>query len=137
MPETTTVTNANDGFLANIVAQSEMVRTQTSPKPEEQQRLTALQEQKKLDAQKLIREFLAQVSDDAYYKATLANWYEKTDDTLAEKFAGQPVLQEHARDVVKGNVVDVVAAIKTRIAQIDDLLQLQLDTILHDDNFQA
>lgn len=137
MPDTTTVTDVNDGFLARIVAESDMVRVQTSPKPEEQQRLTALQEEKKQDAQKLIREFLEQVGNDAYYKATLTNWYQHTDDILAEKFAGQPVLQERARGVVEGNVDDVVAAVKTRIAQIDDLLQLQLDTILHHEHFQA
>lgn len=135
MPDT--VEN-NDGFLAKIVAQSGMVRTDTNGKSgDELKRMQALQEERTRDAQNLIKEFLEQVSFDPYYKATLKTWYEKPDDTLAEKFPGQPALTEKMRKVLEGDTSDVVAAIKMRIAQIDELIQIQLDKVLHDPDFQA
>jgi type VI secretion system protein ImpC len=105
-------------------------------------------------AQGLVEEFLKQVKGDAYYQATVQEWYQATDDTLAKKYPDQPTLQERLKmtlvpaganlaDVVapKGDTSDdttyVVAAIQTRIAQIDELLQTQLDLILHHKDFQA
>jgi len=141
MPKTADNNNAendkNDGFLAKIVAQSGMVRTDTNGKSgDELKRLQILQEERQKDAQNLVKEFLEQVAFDPYYKATLKTWYDRPDDTVAEKFPGQPVLSEKVRKVLEGDSSDIVAAIKTRIAQIDELIQIQLDKILHDSEFQ-
>lgn len=128
----------NDGFLAKIVAQSGMVRTDTNGKSgDELKRMQTLQEERTRDAQNLIKEFLEQVSFDPYYKATLKSWYDNPDDTLSEKFPGQPALTEKMRKVLEGDTSDVVAAIKMRIAQIDELIQIQLDKVLHNPDFQA
>lgn len=136
MPDTTT--QPNDDFLAKIVVQSGMVRTDTGGKSgDELARLQTIQEERKKDAANLVREFLEQVSFDPYYKATLGSWYTDPDTTLAEKYPDQPGLAERIRKVLQGDTSDIIAAIKTRIAQIDELLQLQLDQVLHDPAFQA
>jgi len=136
MPDVTT--QPNDDFLANIVVQSGMVRTDTNGKSgDELVRLQAIQEQRKKDAGNLVREFLEQVSFDPYYKATLSSWYADPDAALTERYPDQPGLTERMRKVLDGDSSDIIAAIKTRIAQIDELLQLQLDQILHDPDFQA
>ncbi|HTF62460.1 MAG TPA: type VI secretion system contractile sheath large subunit [Edaphobacter sp.] len=115
-----------------------MVRADTNGKSgPELARLQVIQEERKKDAENLVREFLEQVSFDPYYKATLKSWYADTDGTLAEKYPDQPGLAERIRKVLQGDTSDIVAAIKTRIAQIDELLQLQLDQILHNPAFQA
>jgi type VI secretion system protein ImpC len=136
MPDTTT--QPNDDFLAKIVVQGGMVRTDTGGKSgDELARLQTIQEERKKDAANLVREFLEQVSFDPYYKATLSSWYADPDTTLAEKYPDQPGLAERIRKVLQGDATDIIAAIKTRIAQIDELLQLQLDQVLHDPDFQA
>jgi type VI secretion system protein ImpC len=133
-----TTTQPNDDFLAKIVVQSGMVRTDTGGKSgEELARLQTVQEERKKDAANLVREFLEQVSFDPYYKATLSSWYSDPDTTLAERYPDQPGLAERIRKVLQGDTGDIIAAIKTRIAQIDELLQLQLDQILHNPDFQA
>jgi type VI secretion system protein ImpC len=142
-------TNAPDTGLAKVVAGDPptvasvaalMVRGNSEPL--------------RASAQGLVEEFLKQVKGDAYYQATVQEWYQATDDTLAKKYPDQPTLQERLKmtlvpaganlaDVVapKGDTSDdttyVVAAIQTRIAQIDELLQTQLDLILHHKDFQA
>ena len=136
MPDTTTQTS--DDFLSKIVVQSGMVRTDTTGKSgPELERLQVIQQERRKVAEDLVREFLEQVSFDPYYKATLKPWYDDTEDTLAEKYPDQPGLAERIRKVLEGDTGDVVAAIKTRIAQIDDLLEMQLDQILHNPAFQA
>ena len=136
MPDTTT--QPNDDYLSKIVTQGGMVRADTNGKSgPELARLQVIQEERKKDAENLVREFLEQVSFDPYYKATLKSWYADTDGTLAEKYPDQPGLADRIRKVLQGDTSDIVAAIKTRIAQIDELLQLQLDQILHNPAFQA
>jgi len=136
MPDATS--QSNDDFFAKIVVQSGMVRTDTSPKSDaERERVQVIEQARRKEAESLIREFLAQVSFDPYYKGTLSAWYDDTDATLAEKFPDQPALTDRVRKVLQGDTSDIVAAIKTRIAQIDELLQLQLDQILHQADFQA
>jgi len=136
MPDATT--QPNDDFLAKIVMQGGMVRTDTNGKSgPELARLQVIQEERKKDAENLVREFLEQVSFDPYYKATLTQWYDDTDGTLMEKYPDQPGLVERMRKVLQGDTSDIVAAIKTRIAQIDELIQLQLDEVLHEPAFQA
>jgi type VI secretion system protein ImpC len=136
MPDATI--QANDDYLSKIVTQGGMVRADTNGKSgPELARLQVIQEERKKDAENLVREFLEQVSFDPYYKATLKTWYADTDGTLAEKYPDQPGLAERIRKVLQGDTSDIVAAIKTRIAQIDELLQLQLDQILHNPAFQA
>jgi type VI secretion system protein ImpC len=108
-----------------------------------------------LDSAKgLVEEFLKQVKGDAYYQATVQEWYQNTDDTLEKKYPEQPILRDRLKqtlvpaganlsDIVapQGDTSDdttyVVAAIQTRIAQIDEILQTQLDLILHHKAFQA
>ncbi len=129
---------SNDQYLSNIVAQGGMVRVDTTGKSgAELARLQQIEQERKKDAENLIREFLEQVSFDPYYRATLAKWYDDTDSTLTEKYPDQPGLAERIRKVLEGDTTDIVAAIKTRIAQIDELLQIQLDKILHTPEFQA
>ncbi|HEY1576620.1 MAG TPA: type VI secretion system contractile sheath large subunit [Terracidiphilus sp.] len=136
MPDATTQPNGD--YLSKIVTQGGMVRADTSGKSgAELARLEVIQEERKKDAENLVREFLEQVSFDPYYKATLNSWYADTDGTLAERYPDQPGLAERIRKVLQGDSSDIVAAIKTRIAQIDELLQLQLDQILHNPAFQA
>jgi type VI secretion system protein ImpC len=136
MPDTTTQPNGD--FLSNIVVQSGMVRTDTSGKSgPELARLQKIQEERKKDAENLVKEFLEQVSFDPYYKATLSSWYDDPETALAERYPDQPGLAERMRKVLQGDASDIVAAIKTRIAQIDELLQVQLDQILHNPSFQA
>ena len=136
MPDATT--QPNDDYLSKIVMQGGMVRTETNGKSgPELARLQAIQEERKKDAENLVKEFLEQVSFDPYYKATLKAWYDDTDGTLAEKYSDQPGLADRIRKVLQGDTTDIVAAIKTRVAQIDELLQLQLDQILHNPSFQA
>jgi type VI secretion system protein ImpC len=136
MPDATTQPNGD--YLSKIVTQGGMVRADTSGKSgAELARLQVIQEERKKDAENLVREFLEQVSFDPYYKATLNSWYVDTDGTLAERYPDQPGLAERIRKVLQGDSGDIVAAIKTRIAQIDELLQLQLDQILHNPAFQA
>lgn len=133
-----TSNGSNEQYLSNIVTQGGMVRVDTAGKSgEELARLEKVAEDRRKDAENLIREFLEQVSFDPYYRATLAKWYSDTDGTLAEKYPDQPGLQDRIRKVLEGDTTDIVAAIKTRIAQIDDLLQMQLDKILHHPDFQA
>ena len=129
---------SNEQYLSNIVAQGGMVRVDTTGKSgAELARLQQIEQERKKDAENLIREFLEQVSFDPYYRATLAKWYDDTDSTLTEKYPDQPGLAERIRKVLEGDTTDIVAAIKTRIAQIDELLQIQLDKILHTPEFQA
>lgn len=135
MPNTT---STNVDFLTSIVTQSGMVRADTGAKSEEEtKRLQALQQERMKDAESLVREFLEQVAFDPYYKATLSKWYEKPDEIVPERFSGQPVLAERVQKVLEGDISDVVAAVKTRIAQIDELIQMQMDKILHQADFQA
>jgi type VI secretion system protein ImpC len=135
MPETM---EGNNGFLARIVADSGIVRTDLSGKSgEELKRLEAIQQERMRDAQNLVREFFEQVSFDPYYQATLKSWYENPEETLAARFAGQPALADRMQKVLEGDTSDITAAIKTRIAQIDEVIQLQLDQILHAEEFQA
>ena len=126
-------------FLAKIVTDSGMVRAAASGKSDEEvKRQQTLQKTREEDAQRLIAEFIGQVGLNPYYQATLKSWYEKTDETVEEKFPGQPVLADRVKKVLTGDKVDdIVASIKTRIAQIDDLIQSQLDSILHAPEFQA
>src|ERR1700679_782990 len=136
MPDTTT--QPNDDFLSRIVVQSGMVRTDTTDKSgPELERLKVIQQERRKVAEELVKEFLGQVSFDPYYKATLKPWYEDTADTLAKKFPDHPGLAARTRMVLEVATGDVVAAIKTRIAQIDELLEMQLDQILHNPAFQA
>jgi len=131
-------TQSNGDFLSKIVVQGGMVRTDTSGKSgAELERLQAIQQERQRDAENLVREFLEQVSFDPYYKATLKSWYDDTDGTLAEKYGDQPALAERIRKVLQGDTSDITVAIKTRIAQIDELIQIQLDRILHHPDFQA
>ena len=70
MPDATA--QPNDDFLSKIVVQGGMVRTDTNGKSgPELARVQAIQEERKKDAESLVREFLEQVSFDPYYKATL------------------------------------------------------------------
>ena len=135
MPDATA--QPNDDFLSKIVVQGGMVRVDTNGKSgAELARLQVIQEERKKDAENLVREFLEQVSFDPYYKATLTAWYDDTDGTLAQKYPDQPGLAERIRKVLQGDTSDIVIAIKTRIAQIDELIQMQLDQVLHDADFQ-
>jgi type VI secretion system protein ImpC len=132
------ITPPTDDFVSKIVVQSGMVRTDTNGKSgAELERLQVIQQERRRVAEDLVREFLEQVSFDPYYKATLKSWYDDTDETLLEKYPDQPGLAERIRKVLEGDTSDVVAAIRTRIAQIDELLQVQLDQILHNPSFQA
>ncbi len=135
MPDATA--QPNDDFVSKIVVQGGMVRTDTNGKSgAELARLQAIQAERQKDAENLVREFLEQVSFDPYYMATLKSWYEDTDGTLAQKYPDQPGLAERIRKVLQGDTSDIVIAIKTRIAQIDELLQMQLDQVLHNPEFQ-
>jgi type VI secretion system protein ImpC len=102
-------------------------------------------------AKELVEEFLKQVNGDLYYQGTVKEWYEHSDDTLEKKYPDQPTFRERLKKtlVQTGSLADVVAAgettddttyvvaaIQTRIAQIDELLQTQLDLILHHTEFQ-
>jgi len=74
MPDATTQPNGD--YLSKIVTQGGMVRADTNGKSgPELARLQVIQEERKKDAENLVREFLEQVSFDPYYKATLNSWY--------------------------------------------------------------
>ncbi|MFT4113340.1 type VI secretion system contractile sheath large subunit [Silvibacterium sp.] len=135
MPEPTAEPNSD--FLSNVVVQGGMVRVDTEGKSgPELERLKAIQEERTKDAENLVREFLEQVSFDPYYKAALSSWYEDPEAALAERYPDQPGLAARIRKVLEGDTTDIVIAIKTRIAQIDELLQMQLDRVLHNPDFQ-
>jgi len=134
MAETTTP-------VAEIVKQMKVTIDTTGKPAAEAARLQKVQEAREQAAAEIAKEFLAQVKFDDYYSKTLAAWYgsDTQDATLSKLFEGQPLLVERIKTVLTADGtsdLDVITAIKTRIAQIDELLRLQLDEILHADAFQ-
>lgn len=128
--------------VAGIVKQMKVTIDTTGKPPAEAQRLQKVQEAREQAASEIATEFLRQIKFDDYYSKTLAPWYEseKQDATLATQFEGQPLMVERIKSVLANDDSSehyVVTAIKTRIAQLDELIRLQLDEILHDDKFKA